>query len=109
MSGVLEEASYCRSEAPPICIVLHPHLSVFDIVLHCVQDFFGIGDAHDLEIHVAELDREEHLVLPSDQDGAVLDLGADFETDTFSREEDELGDVPYPQHLRVIEEQGSYF
>ena len=58
MSGVLEEASYCRCEAPPIGIALHPHLSVFDIALDCIQDFFGIRDAHDLELHVPELDRE---------------------------------------------------
>ena len=27
VSAVLEEASYCRSEALRICIALHPHLS----------------------------------------------------------------------------------
>ena len=27
VSGVLEEANYCRSEAPHIGIALHPHLS----------------------------------------------------------------------------------
>ena len=71
VSGVLEEASYCRCEAPPIGIVLHPHLSVLDIVLDGIQNFLGIGNAHDLELHVPELDREEGVVLPGDNDGAL--------------------------------------
>lgn len=90
-------------------IALHPHLSVLDIVLDSVQNFFGVGDAHDLELHIPELDREEGIVLSGDDDGAFVDLGADFEADTIVREEDELGGVPYLQHLRVIQEQGGYF
>lgn len=90
-------------------IVLPPHLSVLDIVLHCIENFLSIGDAHDLELHVPEQDREEGFVLPGDDDGAFVDWGADFESDTIVREEDELGGVPYLQHLRVIQEQGGYF
>ena len=53
-------------------IVLHPHLSVLDIVLDCVQDFFGIRDAHDLELHVPELNRVEYVVMPGDDDGTFV-------------------------------------
>ena len=87
---------------------LHPHLSVLDIVLDCVQNFFGIGDAHDLELHIPEPDREECVVLPGDKDSTFVDWGADFETDAIVRKEYELGCVPYLQHLRVIQEQGRY-
>lgn len=90
-------------------IVLHPHLSVLDIVLDGVQNFIGVGNAHDLELHVPELDREEGVVLPGDDDGAFVDLGADFEADAIVREEDELGGVPYLQHLGVFQEQCGYF
>ena len=89
-------------------IALHPHLSVLDIILDGIQNFLGIGDSHDLELHVPELDREEGVVLPGDDDGAFVDWGADFEADTIVREEYELGGVPYLQHLRVIQEQGRY-
>lgn len=85
-------------------ISLHPHLSVLDIVLDGVQNFIGIRDTHDLELHVPELDREKGVVLPGDNDGAFVDWGADFEAHTFIREEDELGGVPYLQHLRVVQE-----
>ena len=88
---------------------LHPHLSIFDIVLHCIKDFLSIGNIYDLEFHITELDREKDIVLPGDDDSAFIDLGADFETDAIVREEDELGGVPYLQHLRVIEEQCGYF
>jgi len=109
VSGVLEEASYCRCEAPPMGIALHPHLSILDIVLDSIQNFLGIRNAHNLEFHVPELDREEGVVLPGDDDSAFVDWGADFEADAIVREEDELGGVPYLQHLWVIEEQCGYF
>ena len=88
---------------------LHPHLSVLDIVLDNIQNFLCIGNAHNLEFHITELDREKDIVLPGDDDSAFIDLGADFETDAIVREEDELGGVPYLQHPRVIEEQCGYF
>ena len=50
-------------------IVLHPHL-------------------------VLELDREEDIILPGDDDSAFVDWGADFEIDAIVREEDELGGAP---------------
>lgn len=76
-------------------IVLYPHLSHLNIVLHCIQYLLGIGDSHNLEFHVPELDREEDIILPGDDDSAFVDWGADFETDAIVREEDELGGVPY--------------
>ena len=88
-------------------IVLHPHLSVLDIILDGVQNFFGVGDAHDLELHVPELDREEGVVLPGDDDDAFVDWGADFESDAIVRKEDELGGVPDAEHLRLIQERGA--
>ena len=86
-------------------LYLHPHLSIFNIVLHHVEYFLGIGDTHDLELHLPEPDCEKDIVLLGDDDSAFIDLGADFETDAIVREEDELGGLPYLQHLRVIEEQ----
>ncbi len=91
-----------------IGIALHPHLSALDIVLYGVQNFIGVWDSHDLELHVPELDREEGVVLPGDDDSAFVDWGADFEAHAFIRKEYELGGVPYLQHLRVIQEQGRY-
>lgn len=67
------------------------------------------------EFHVAkEADGEagltsEEIILPGDDDSAFVDWGADFEADSIVREEDELGGVPYLQHLRVIEEQCDFF
>ena len=67
------------------------------------------------EFHVAkEADGEagltaEEIILPGDDDSAFVDWGADFEADAIVREEDELGGVPYLQHLRVIEEHCDYF
>ena len=85
-----------------IGIALHPHLSVLDIILHCIEDFFGVGNDHDLELHVPEVDRVEGVVLPGDDDGAFVDWGADFEANAIVREEDELGGVPDAEHLWVI-------
>ena len=73
---------------------LHPHLSIFNIVLHCIQNLLSIGDSQNLEIHIPEVDRVEGVVLPGDDDCAFVDWGADFETDAIVREEDELGGVP---------------
>lgn len=101
------QATVLRNQA--IGIVLHPHLSVLDIVLDGIEDFFCIWDAHNLEFHITELDREKDIVLPGDDDGAFVDWGADFDAYTFVREEDELGGVPDAEHLRVIEEQCCYF
>ena len=101
------QATVLRNQA--IGIVLHPHHSVLNIVLHRIQNLLCIGDSHNLEFHITELDREKDIVLPGDDDTAVIDLGADFETDAVVREEDERGGVPYLQHLRVIEEQCGYF
>ena len=92
-----------------IGIVLHPHHSVLNIVLHRIQNILSIGDAQNLEFHIPEADRVEGVVLPGDDDGAFVDWGADFEADAIVREEDELGGVPDAEHLWVIEEQGGYF
>ena len=46
-------------------IILHPHLSVLDIVLDNIQNFFGIGDSRNLEFHVLELDCEEDGAAPN--------------------------------------------
>lgn len=73
---------------------LHPHLSIFNIVLHCIQNLLSIGDSQNLEIHIPEVDRVEGVVLPGDDDCAFVDWSADFETDAIVREEDELGGVP---------------
>ena len=75
-------------------IPLHTDLSVLNIVLDGVQNFLCIRDAHNLEFHVPEPDREKDIVLPGDDDSAFIDLGADFEPDAIIREEDELGSVP---------------
>lgn len=88
---------------------LHPHLSVLNIVLHCIQNLLCIGNPHNLEFHIPEADRVEGIVLPDDDESAFVDWGVDFETYTFVREEGELGGVPYLQHFRVIEEQCAYF
>ena len=92
-----------------IGIVLHPHHSVLNIVLHRIQNLLSIGDAQNLEFHIPEADRVEGVVLPGDDDGAFVDWGADFEADAIVREEDELGGVPDAEHLWVIEEQGGNF
>lgn len=83
---------------------LHPHLSVLNIVLHCIQHLLSIGDSQNLEFHIPEVDRVEGVVLPCDDDGSLVGWCADFEADAIVREEDELGGVPYLQHLREIEE-----
>ena len=44
----------------------------------------------------------EGVVLLGDDDGAFVDWSADFEADAIISEEDELGGVPYMQHLRVM-------
>ena len=72
---------------------LHPPLSIFNIVLHSIQDFLCIGNSHNLEFHIPELDREEDIVLPGDDDGAFVDCGADFEADAIVRKEDELSGI----------------
>ena len=43
-------------------------------------------DAHHLEFHITELDREIGIVLPGDDDSAFIDLRADFEADAIVRE-----------------------
>lgn len=88
---------------------LHPHLSHLNIVLDGIQNLLCIGDSQNLEIHIPEVDRVEGVVLPGDDDSAFIDLGADFEPDAIVRKKDELGGVPYLQHLWVIEEQGGNF
>ena len=88
---------------------LHPHLSILHIVLHRIQNLLSIGDSQNLEIHIPEADRVKGVVLPGDDDGAFIDLGANYEADAIVREEDELGGVPDAEHLWVIEEQGGYF
>ena len=102
VSGVLEEASYCRCEAPSMGIVLHPHLSHLNIVLHCIQHLLSIGDSQNLEFHIPEVDRVEGIVLPCDDDGSLVDWCADFEADAIVREEDELGGVPDAEHLGSV-------
>lgn len=67
-------------------LALHPHLSVLNIVLDGIDDFFCIWDAHHLEFHITELDREIGIVLPGDDDSAFIDLRADFEADAIVRE-----------------------
>lgn len=52
-------------------------------------------NAYVLELYVKELDHEKDIVLPSDDDGAFVDWGADFKADAIVREEDELIGVPY--------------
>lgn len=89
--------------------VLHPHLSILDIVLDSIQNFLGIRNAHDLEFHVPELDSEEGVVLPGDNDSAFVDWGADFEAHAIVRKEDELGGVPNAEHLGIIQEESGYF
>lgn len=84
-------------------IILHPHLSVLDIVLDNIQNFFGIGDSRNLEFHVLELDCEEDIILPGDDDSAFVDWGADFEADAIVREEDELGGVPSRRMISIVE------
>ena len=54
-------------------MVLHPHLSIFNIVLHYIEDFLSIWDAHDFKLRVPELDREEDIILPGDDDSAFVD------------------------------------
>ena len=76
-------------------IVLSPHLSPLNIVLHCIQYLLGIGDSHNLEFHVLEMDCEEDIILSGDDDSTFVDWGADFEIDAIVREEDELGGVSY--------------
>ena len=73
---------------------LHPHLSHLNIVLHCIQNLLRIGDSQNLEIHITELDHEKDIVLPGDDDGAFIDLGANYEADAIVREEYEFGGVP---------------
>lgn len=75
--------------------LLHPHISVLDIVLDNIQNFLCIGNTHNLEFHITELGREKDIVLPGDDDVAFVDLGADFKADAIVREEDELIGVPY--------------
>ena len=72
---------------------LHPHLSIFDIVLHCIKDFLSIGNIYDLEFHITELDLEKDIVLPDDDDSAIIDWGVNFEADAIVRKEDELGGI----------------
>lgn len=74
-------------------LALYPRLSVLNIVLDGIDDFFCIWDAHHLEFHITELDREIGIVLPCDDDSAFIDLRADFEADAIVREEDELGGI----------------
>ena len=75
-------------------LALHPRLSVLNIVLDGIDDFFCIWDAHNLEFHITELYREKDIVLPGDDDSAIIDFRADFEADAIVREEDEFGGVP---------------
>ena len=75
-------------------LALYPRLSVLNIVLDGIDDFFCIWDAHNLEFHITELDREIGIVLLGDDDGTFVDWGADFEADAIVREEDEFGEVP---------------
>lgn len=75
-------------------IPLHPHLSVLNIVIDGIQNFRCIRDAHNLEFHVPEHDREKDIFLPGDEDGAFVDWGADFEADAIVIEEYEFGGVP---------------
>ena len=103
VSGALEEASYCRCEAPPIGMVLHPHLSIFNIVLHYIEDFLSIWGAHDLKLRVPELDREEDIVLPGYKDCAVIDWYADIEADSIVRKEYKLGGVPSRRMISIVE------
>ena len=52
---------------------LHPHLSVFDIILDRIQNFLCIGDSQNLEVYITELDEIEGVVLPGDKDSAVVE------------------------------------
>lgn len=61
----------------------HPHLTILHIILHCIQNFFCIGDSQNLEFHITELDGVEGVVLPGDKDSAVVDWRADLESDAI--------------------------
>ena len=82
----------CQSSACPS--FLHPHFSILDIVLYDIEDFLCTVNAYVLELYVKELDHEKDIVLPSDDDGAFVVWGADFEADAIVREEYEFGGVP---------------
>lgn len=60
-------------------IPLHTDLSVLNIVLDGVQNFLCIRDAHNLEFHVPEPDREKDIVLHGDDDDSLVGLCADDE------------------------------
>ena len=70
-----------------------PTPSHLNIVLHCIQHLLSIGDSQDLEFHIPEADRVEGVVLPGDDDSALVGWCADFEADAIVRAEDELGGI----------------
>lgn len=64
-----------------IVIALPPHHTILHIILDRIQHILRIGNSQNLKLHIAELDGVEGVVLPGDEDSAVVDWGADFESD----------------------------